>query len=189
MPKYKTIAFQSKVFVYHHYPESRTFNNSNETPIMIRHFFLLLIGASLIGCGFGTGRKEGFDKRVFSVSKQTLARAIDSLFDEHREYKIPEKWVGQYNWKEENDFEYSHIFYLQAKPEEMYYVSFVGNQKDSVQNSIAATIVIKMVCDGSEWQNGKNISRSENTRIEKRFDDEIITKLEQYTNSKVLCHP
>ncbi len=151
---------------------------------MIKQTLLLLIGASLIGCGFGTGRKEGFDKRVFSLSKQTLTSAIDSLIDEHQEYKIPEKWVGLYNWKEENDFEYSHIFYLQAKPEEMYYVSFVGNQKDSVQNSKAATIVIKMVCDGSEWQNGKNISRSEKARIEKRFDKEVIAKLEQLTGTK-----
>ena len=156
---------------------------------MIRHFILLLIVAASLGCGFGTGRKEGFDKRVFSVSKQTLATAIDSLIHEYQEYNIPEKWQMLYNWKEENDFEYSHIFYLQAKPEEMYYVSFVGNQKDSEQNCKTATIVIKSVCDGSEWQNGKNISRFEKTRIEKRFDKEIIAKLEQYTNSKAQSKP
>ena len=146
---------------------------------------LLLIILFCLGCGFGAGTLGGFDERVFPVSKQRLAKAIDSLYKVYPDYKIPSKWQHLDDWHERGyDFLDSRIFYFKIKPEEMYYISFIGMPEDSALNNRSATIAVRAVCDGTGWSLEENTGWSEKRRIEDRFDREIIAKLEQYTGAK-----
>ena len=153
----------------------------------IKGILFLLTFFSLNGCFSGAGTLGGFDKRMFPTSKRNLVLAIDKLFAEHPNYKIPDTWKSQDDWKERGyDFLDSRIFYFQANPEEMYYVSFYGDANDSLQkDTTTAGISIRAVEKAnSGWTIEENTSSADKKRIEARFDKEIISKLELYTKTK-----
>jgi len=114
--------------------------------------------------------------------------AIDSLFAKYPEYKIPDKWKKEDDWKERGyDFLDTRIYYFKFSPEEMYYVSFYGDANDSLQTDTTRTgISIRAIYNGTNyiWTKESDISSSEEHRIIKRFQNEIVSKLEQYTNTK-----
>ena len=71
----------------------------------------------------------------------------------------------------------------------MYYISFYGDANDSIQADTTKTgISIRAVDNDANynWTKESDISSSEERRINKRFQNEIISKLEQYTNTKAL---
>lgn len=144
----------------------------------------IAICALIVGCG--TLGKIG-DERDFPVSKKKLEVAMDSLYSQHPEYKIPDKWKAFDGWaKSGYGFLESRIFYFKSSPEEMYYVTFIG---DSVMladpNKIG--IGLRAIYNGDangKWLLGNDLDSKEKDRIDKRFDHEIISKLEQYTNTK-----
>jgi hypothetical protein len=141
------------------------------------------------GCFIGAGTLGGFDSRTFPTSKKNLVQAIDTLFAKHPEYIIPDKWKTFDDWKTRGyDFLVSRIFYFNSPPEEMYYVSFLGDANDSIQTDTNRTsISIRAINNGnSGWKLEKNTSSSDKERIEKRFDEEIISKLEEYTKTKAV---
>jgi hypothetical protein len=152
--------------------------------ITITVLFILI----LTGCGIGAGTLGGFDTITFPTSKRTLVKVIDSLFAQYPEYKIPDKWKKEDNWKERGyDFLDTRIFYFKSVPEEMYYVSFYGDANDSLQVDTTKTgISIRAVDNGANyiWTKESDISSSEERRITKRFLNEIVSKIEQYTNTK-----
>ena len=141
----------------------------------------------MCSCGMGAGTLGGFKKITFFTSKRTLVAAIDSLFAQNPEYKIPEKWKKENTWSERGyDFLDTRIFYFKSEPEEMYYVSFYGDANDSIQKDTTTTgISIRAINNGANynWSKESYISYSEKNRIIKRFQDEIISKIEKYTNS------
>jgi hypothetical protein len=101
----------------------------------------------------------------------------------------PDKWKKEDDWKERGyDFLDSRIFYFKSEPEEMYYVSFYGDANDAHQADTTNTgISIRAVDNGANyiWTKESDISSSEERRIKKRFQSEIISKLEKFTNTKV----
>ena len=146
----------------------------------------LFITLLLTGC-IGAGTLGGFDLRIFPVSKRKLVTAIDNLYARHSEYKIPDKWKGFDDWHGRGyDFLDSRIFYFNASPEEIYYVSFDGDANDSAQiDSTKTGLSIRAYRnDKFGWTIEDDCSSKEKRRVQKRFDDEIISKLEEYTNSK-----
>lgn len=127
-----------------------------------------------------------FDIRVFPTSKQVLEKKIDQLFQEHPGYKIPDKWKTYDSWSQRGfDFLETRIFYLSGEPEEMYYVSFIG---DSVMlaNPNQIGIAIRAVHNASSkrWLLEKDFDKAQKERIESRFDKEIIAKIEASTGVK-----
>jgi len=152
------------------------------------NLFVILFTIVLIGCGVAAGTLGGFDRITFPTSKRALVVAIDSLYAQHPEYKIPDKWKREDDWKSRGyDFLDSRIFYFMKQPEEMYYVSFYGDANDSVQvDSTATAIAIRAVYNGStyNWTKEGDLNSSEEKRMQKRFKEEIISKLEKYTNTK-----
>ena len=136
------------------------------------------------------GTLGGFETITFPTSKRVLVIAIDSLFAQYPDYRIPDKWKKEDDWKERGyGFLDSRIYYFKTKPEEMYYVSFCGDANDSLQIDTTRTGISIRAIDDSinyRWTKESDISSSEKRRIEKRFQDEIILKLEHYTNSKAL---
>ena len=133
---------------------------------------------------FSCGTLGGFDTRSFLVKKSELNKAFDTLYSKFPKYKIPNKWEKFDDWQERGyDFLDARLIYFENNPEEMYYLTFIG---DSIQsNSYTSVISIRAVCNGSaKWLLVSDFSKKEKERIEKRFDKEIIFKLESYLNIK-----
>lgn len=83
---------------------------------------------------FGAGTLGGFELRTFPVSKSLLVKGIDSLYTKHPKYIIPEDWESLNDWSKRGyDFLDSRVFYFEAEPKEIYYVTFYGDANDSVQ--------------------------------------------------------
>jgi hypothetical protein len=148
----------------------------------------ILFICTLTGCFYGAGTLGGFDIRAFPTSKKNLVRAIDTLFAKHPEYIIPYKWESRDDWKARGyDFLDSRIFYFNSNPEEMYYVSFIGDANDSIQADTTITSISIRAVSSKEtagWTLEKETSSADKEEIEKRFDKEIISKLEKYTRTK-----
>ena len=119
-----------------------------------------------------------FNHRVFDIPKGTLLTAIDSLHNKHPHYRPPDKW-RIYDGYSQRGYEFSsqRRFYFPQPNEEMYYVSILAyNNKTRV--------VISAVHTNTGWHLEEDMPPDEITRIEKRFEDRIISKLEAVTNSR-----
>jgi hypothetical protein len=132
------------------------------------------------------GTLGGFQDRNFPTSKNKLEFAMDSLYVEHPEYNIPTRWKTFDNWSDRGyGFLESRIFYFKSPPEEMYYVTLVGDST-VLADSTNVTIAIRSVFNGitNRWLLNDDVDVKEKARIESRFDKEIISKLERYTKTK-----
>lgn len=150
----------------------------------IKTFFTLLFICLLVCCD---GTLGGFDNRNFVTPKQNIEKALDTLFSKNIKLTIPEKWEEYDNWKKIGyDFLDTRIFYFQSKPEEMYYVSFVGNGKEKQDENGPTILAIRAVFNEKykKWLKEEDFNNDEKERIEKRFDKEIINKLEKYSGVK-----
>lgn len=150
---------------------------NNKTRIFVSLLFFILISCD--------GTLGSFNIISFPVSKKKIEIAIDSLYSNNPEYKIPSKWEEHNNWSKRGyDFLESRIFYFKEKPEEMYYVTFVG-EEETLKDTTHIDIAIGSVFVGSKrnWFE-EDFSKEEENRIQTRFKKEIISKLEKYTNSK-----
>ena len=151
----------------------------------IRIIFFCLIFCLVISCG--TLGSIG-DTIFFPTSKKKLEIAIDSLYAKHPEYKIPEKWEPFNDWSKLGyDFLESRIFYFKSEPEEMYYVAFYGDST-ILADTTKVGIGIRAMYNGDyrgRWLLGDSLSFKEKQRIKARFDREIVSKLEEYTKTKV----
>lgn len=139
----------------------------------------------LVGGCMSSGTLGGFDNRTFSTSKSMLNKALDTFYFRYPKYKIPDKWQDRDNWAQRGyGFLESRIFYFNEHPEEMYYVSFIGDSTmlaDPDKISIAIRAVYK---GGKNWMMESEFDKQETERIETRFDKEIINRLESYTQVK-----
>ena len=140
--------------------------------------FILFIGlACLFGSMYGAGTLGGFESRTFNVNKYVLERA----------YRIPEKWNEANDWTARGyDFLDTRIFYFKSNPEEMYYVSFMGDSVDWKVNQYCIISVRSVYNEKDGWRLENNCPFYEDNRIEKRFDEEIIAKLEKGLNIMVM---
>lgn len=147
---------------------------------------ILFITFILTGC-IGAGTLGGFDLRTFPTSKRNLVQAIDTLYLRHPEYEIPNKWKTFDDWHERGyDFLDSRIFYFKTNPEEIYYVTFIGDANDSIQVDTTKTALSIRAYRNNKfgWTKEEDLSSKEKKRVQQRFDQEIISKLEEYTNTK-----
>lgn len=148
---------------------------------LIKIFSYLVTFQILIACNFGAGTLGGFDPVVFSTSKIKLKEAVDSVFAQYPQYIIPKKWDYLNNWKARGyDFLESEIFYFNDSPEEMYYVAYLSDpDSNTVEISIRA-----INNGGNYWFLRKDLNEFESKRITKRFNSEIVKKLNYYLNKK-----
>ncbi|MES2544740.1 MAG: hypothetical protein V4548_07635 [Bacteroidota bacterium] len=149
----------------------------------IKIFFILLFGCLFSNCG----TLGGFDTRNFETSKKNIVKAIDTLFVKNPELEIPEKWKEYDTWKKRGfGFLDTRIFYFQSEPEEMYYVSFIsdGNEKQDENGPTILAVRSVFTKRHNNWLKEEDFGDDEKERIEKRFDAEIINKLEKYSGMK-----
>ncbi|KIA97079.1 hypothetical protein [Flavobacterium sp. KMS] len=144
---------------------------------------LLFILLTCITCD---GTLGGFSTIRFPTSKAKIKIAIDSLYSKYPEYKIPSKWDDNDNWSKRGyDFLESHIFYFKDTPEEMYYISFIGDE-ETFKDTTHIDIAIRSVFTNrnQKWLKQEEFGKDEENRIQTRFKNEIVSKLEKYTNTK-----
>lgn len=152
----------------------------------------LILSFYLTACNFGAGTLGGFDSITFPTFKKNIVASIDSIYKMYPSYKIPDKWKYHDDWKRRGyDFLDSRIFYFKSEPEEMYYVTFLGDANDSVQTnqnntsiSIRAFLKYNLGDSFESWHTEDQCRSKEKKRIEKRFNEEIISKIEALTKTK-----
>jgi hypothetical protein len=150
-----------------------------------RKYTILLICFLLSAC-YSAGTLGGWDSVVFPKNEKTLDSALKILYTENQRYEVPEKWKFEADsWHRGGyDFLKSNIFYFVESPEEMYYVSYI-DPGTGTQNPEFARISIRAVYqNGDRWIENEDCDDAEKARIQKRFEKEIITKLEKYTKTK-----
>jgi hypothetical protein len=121
----------------------------------------------------------------FHKDKQQLEAALDSLYTQHPEYKVPAKWA-QYNTFSTGKSTYleGKTFYFASQPEEMYYVSLIDDSAMS-GDSARAGLAIRAINRGSDkWLKEEDLDYKDERKAQKRFYEEIVSKLEGYTKSK-----
>jgi hypothetical protein len=144
---------------------------------------LALINFTIVSCD---GTLGGFNTVSFPVSKKKIEIAFDSLYTNYPEYRIPDKYQEFNSWSKNGyDFLDSRLLYFNQSPEEMYYISFVGDE-ETFKDTTHIDIAIRSVFIGSKrkWLKQEEFTKEEESRIQTRFKAEIISKLEKYTNSK-----
>lgn len=137
---------------------------------------LFAVMITLTQCNIGAGTLGSFDDRRFAVTKSDFLTAFDSL----TEKQIPDKWR-----ETAVSIEQTYAFladdvtclYLNDTPEEMYFVSYKGNSKFTI-------ISVRSVFRHGRWSVQGNLDDEEIDRIETRFDNEIIKKIENKTRTK-----
>ncbi|MBB6498156.1 hypothetical protein [Pedobacter cryoconitis] len=147
---------------------------------------ILILSLFSISCGnIGAGSLGAWKIKVFPVSNKQLALSINSIYKEYPKYKVPEKWKYESEYWIRDGFEVSKImfFYFDSNPEEMYFVSFL--EPGLVKNPEYARLAIRSIfTEKTGWKEIKKYSDSEKLRIEGRFEQEIIPKLERLTGTK-----
>ncbi|MCD6067611.1 MAG: hypothetical protein K0S33_2437 [Bacteroidetes bacterium] len=157
-------------------------------PKILLCILLLPLLNSCIILLFGAGTLGGFDQRVFPANKRTLEWALDALYEEYPEYAVPGKWKHFDDWTARGyDFLDTRIFYFASSPEEMYYVSFIGDSAMQANYPDRSILAVRAVHNGTGgWKLREDIKRGERERIEDRFHKEIIAKLEEYTHTEAI---
>lgn len=146
-------------------------------------FYVLIVFFALISCD---GTLGGFNTIRFPISKKKLELAFDSLYTNYPEYKIPDKFQEYNFWSKSGyDFLDSRLIYFSELPEELYYVSFVG-EEETFKDTSHIDIAIRSVFVGSKkkWLKQKDFSKEEEIRIQTRFKSEIVSKIQEFTNTQ-----
>lgn len=149
--------------------------------IIIVVFSLLLYSCT---GSISAGSLGGWDIIVFKIPAQKLEPGIDSFYKSNSNYLTPQKWKSEAeNWINNYSYLKTVIFYFDASPEEMYYVTFID--AGTGDNPNYSRLAIRGVKKGNDnWKRFDEFNASEQKRIEKRFEKEVITKLEQITKAK-----
>lgn len=145
--------------------------------------YYLIVFFILTGCNIGAGTLGGFEQYHFQVPVKKLEQAIDSVYSNYPDYRMPEKWRQFDSWSERGfDFLQSEMFYFSEPPEEMYYVTYIGNNETEQKKAI---IGIRAINEGQHrWLKSMDLNEAENERIKKRFRTEILPKIEAYSGAK-----
>jgi hypothetical protein len=138
--------------------------------------FLILLFNSCIE-SMPSGELGGWDNVVFQTSEAKLKKAVDSLYKIQPKYKLTKWKYEAKSWVQT----YKHLritmFYFHDVPEEMYYVTFVDS--GTGDNPNYSRLAIRGVENGKGgWKRYVDLPSSEQLRIAKRFNDEIIKPLE-----------
>jgi hypothetical protein len=145
---------------------------------------IIILSTILTGCMVGAGTLGGFETVSFPTSKQNIVTSIDSIYKLFPNYKIPDHWKRYDTWSERGyDFLDSRIFYFKSEPEEMYYVTFIGDSLDQ-KNPHYTAIAIRSYMKGNNlgpWLNESDTGEEEKKRIESRFRTEIASKIETFS--------
>lgn len=125
------------------------------------------------------------DEIYFPTSKSKLEVAIDSLYSKNPEFRVPDNWKKFDTWSARGyNFLESRIFYFKSVPEEMYYVTFIGDSAVLADTTKVAIGISAINKGENKWLLGNDLDSREKKRIERRFNDEIVSKLKLFVVTK-----
>jgi hypothetical protein len=141
----------------------------------------------------GAGTLGAFKGYYFLTSEKKFEIELKKFFELNKEYTIPENLKYLDDWKESGyGFLKGQIFYFKQAPMELYYITNYELDKEytikkgykSIKFSVRAT----NNCISTQWNTVEDYEKDkkEKERIEKRFHDEIIVKLEKQMNTKAI---
>lgn len=146
---------------------------------MFRLLKITLISLLFYSCtgNLGPGALDGWDTVVFKTSEANLDQAIDSFYKRNPKYHEIKKWNYEADyWVKDHSYLKVAVFYFEDEPEEMYYVSFVETGYNKNPNH--SRLAIRGVENGKgRWKQYNDFSPSDQLRIAKRFDDEVVKPL------------
>ena len=141
----------------------------------------------------GAGTLGSFKEYYFVISEQNFNKELLKFYKQNSIYSIPEKYIYLDNWDEGGyGFLKGKILYFKNEPEEMYFVSYYELDKENTvkqgHKSINFSVRAVNDCKSSRWDTEQDYDKDkkEQERIEKRFYDEIIVKLEKQLHTKAI---
>jgi len=152
----------------------------------LKYLGILLLSLTSCGGSIGAGTLGGWKTVVFPVAEKHIDTAIHSLYTNYAKYNVPKKWKAESeSWNQAGyDFLKPIFIYFNSGPEEMFYITYIDGGYGT-QNPEWARIAIRAVyTEQNGWKKNTEYNDNEKNRIDKRFWNEIITKLEDYTKTK-----
>ena len=161
---------------------------------MKKIYFILLIFACTSCNWLGAGTLGTFQQYYFIISEKDFEKEITKFYVNNPQYIIPEKWKELDNWNERGfGVLNGKIFYFKSNPEEIYYVTYhqLGDDFTLKEGFKTIDISVRAVHSGEldwRWLKEKDFNKNEEEkkRIEDRFYNEIILKLEKQFNLKAI---
>ncbi len=134
-----------------------------------KKFTISIIILILGSCG-GVGHVQFYN---FIPSKTDVKQELIRVINFNGEYTAPAHW----NHYEDGKDNLEDIFiYFKNGPKELYRVGF-NNYDDQSEYKDKTTLALVAVFDGHLWHSERDLTRSEESRIEKRFETEILSKM------------
>lgn len=134
------------------------------------------------GCKYySAGTLGSFEESKFELTKSDLEIRINKLQEDYPEYKVPPKREEYNDWEQRGySFLTGYIFYFESEPEEMYYVTFLGDTA-TLANSTQSALAIRAIHQTpGRWLLAEDLTESDRRRVEERFNKEIKAKLIYY---------
>lgn len=146
---------------------------------------LITLSLFLYSCdSIGAGSFGAWKMSVFPLTNKELTLSINSLYKTSPQYRMPEKWKYELKHWANNGYESSKmfLFYFKNPHEEVYFASLAATGLVD-HPEYARIAVISIYNEKTGWKEIKKQSDKEKIRIQKQFEDEILSKLEKSTNT------
>lgn len=155
---------------------------------------LIVFSLFLYSCNnIGAGSNGAWKIKGFPFTNKEVTASVNSLYEKYPEYLIPKKWEEESGYWKNDGYDKSRIlfFYFKSAPEEMYFVFLVA--PGFVDHpEYARLAVISVYSEKTGWKVIKEQSDKDKVRIQQRFENEIISKLEKSMGTKtfdVITYP
>ena len=138
---------------------------------MIKYIFLIFCFSS---CAGTTGHLKFYD---FDITKYEVEKALLQVINEDSTYRVPAKWKSH---TKGDSFERIY-FYFPHGPEELYQIGFTGDNNEW-QKSSTSRLGLISIYQGKQFMYEDELSWKEQDRIQKRFEEEILSKIKYSYN-------
>jgi hypothetical protein len=138
-------------------------------------FIPTLLITSCIASGLGSGK-------VFTLecTRGEAAKCLKNFRKEHPEFEIPDSLKKYDRWEQDGySFLQGQVIYFSQKKIEMYYVSLIKNKLTDTTSTQPSYISVRYFFDFKKmlWERASHLEKSELKRIDKRFEKEVLLKL------------
>ena len=136
-----------------------------------KKYKILLMMLILSSCG-GAGHIQFYD---FIAPKSEVKKELTHIINFEGKYSAPAHWNDYEIGKDSEDI----FVYFGNSPRELYCVGF-RNYDDQPKYKDKTVLALVAVFDGHLWHSSSDLSRSEENRVKKRFQTEVLSKMKFY---------
>jgi hypothetical protein len=137
------------------------------------YFSILIMVAVFISSLYSCGTTGHIKFYYFDASKKEVEKRLKEIINQDSLHIVPSKWkehtMGDY-------FERYYVYFSNS-PEEMYQIGFTGDSSDW-KNANYSKLGLICVYAGEQFEYENDLSYREIKRIEKRFEEEILSRLD-----------